>query len=186
MHLSVHDLLLKVQEQQRAALGSLTDDQIDTFRDYLQKAQRIFVAGVGRTGLHMRAFAMRLMHLGFQVHIVGDITTPSIQPGDLLIVGSGSGRTASLAQHVQKARQIGVPVILLTASDTSPLHALSDYVLQIRATSKTHTNAHENVLPLGALFEQTLGLLLDMVTVQLMQILDLDSSDMMRRHANLE
>ncbi len=37
---------------------------------------RIFVTGLGRTGLMARGFAMRLMHLGRRVYHVGDVITP--------------------------------------------------------------------------------------------------------------
>jgi len=63
----------------------------------LLDAKRIFVAGSGRSGLMMRAFAMRLMHMGFPVFIVGDTTTPAIGKEDLLVIGSGSGETGALA-----------------------------------------------------------------------------------------
>ena len=35
--------------------------------------------------------AMRLMHVGFEAHVVGEATTPSIAEGDRLMVFSGSG-----------------------------------------------------------------------------------------------
>lgn len=62
--------------------------QIDTLQEALLKAKRIFIAGKGRTGLQMRAFARRLMHLGLPVHVVDDVTTPGIERGDLLLIGS--------------------------------------------------------------------------------------------------
>jgi 6-phospho-3-hexuloisomerase len=52
----------------------------------------------------MRAFAMRLMHIGFQVHVAGDVTTPAIRGGNLLIIGSGSGETSGLVSMAAKAR----------------------------------------------------------------------------------
>lgn len=39
-----------------------------------------------------RAFAMRLMHMGKEIHWIWDDTTPSIGEGDLLIATLGDGR----------------------------------------------------------------------------------------------
>ena len=47
------------------------------------------------------------MHLGYTVYFVGEPTTPSIQEGDLLILGSGSGNTASLVSNAKKAKDQG-------------------------------------------------------------------------------
>ena len=57
----------------------------------LGAARRVFVAGAGRSGLVVRAFAMRLMHLGLDGHMVGDMTTPALGEGDLLVVSAGPG-----------------------------------------------------------------------------------------------
>ena len=73
----------------------------------MEFSSRIFVAGAGRSGLCMRAFGMRLMHLGKTVYVVGETTTPSIAATDLLILGSGSGRTASLLAMAEQAQRRG-------------------------------------------------------------------------------
>ena len=75
----------------------------------METAPRIFVAGVGRSGLCMRALGMRLMHLGKTVYVVGETITPSIAAEDLLILGSGSGRTTGLLAVAEKARRRGRP-----------------------------------------------------------------------------
>ena len=56
-------------------------------------SERIFLAGMGRSGLIARAFAMRLMQIGLEVYFVRDATTPAIGKGDLLVAISGSGET---------------------------------------------------------------------------------------------
>ena len=44
----------------------------------------------------------------------------------------------------------------------------------------------QSIQPLGSLFEQTLGLLLDIVIMQLMVDLAVNAEQMFTRHANLE
>lgn len=152
------------------------------------QAKRIFIAGKGRSGLQMRAFAMRLMHLGFPVHVVDEVTTPAIQADDLLLIGSGSGRTASLVQYAEKAKVLHARLALVTIQSDSPIARLADCLVTIQAaTPKIEQSAPiHSIQPMGSLFEQTLGLMLDLMIVQLMAERNLSSEQMFTRHANLE
>src|SRR5579863_726500 len=69
----------------------LAPDAEDALVEAIATAKRIAIYGAGREGLQMDGFAMRLFHMGRHVHLVGDMTTPPIGPGDLLIVSSGPG-----------------------------------------------------------------------------------------------
>ncbi|MDK2919941.1 MAG: 6-phospho-3-hexuloisomerase [Candidatus Petromonas sp.] len=102
----------------------------------MNNAKRIFLAGSGRSGLVIRAFANRLMHLGNTVYVVGDITTPSIGEEDILFIGSGSGETAGLIVNAKKAKQLGATVILNTTNPQSTLGKLADFKLIINAANK--------------------------------------------------
>ncbi len=148
----------------------------------------MFIAGRGRTGLIMRGFAMRLMHLGLAAHVVDDVTTPAIAPGDLLIVGSGSGRTESLVGAAARAQSLGARVALVTAAAESPIGERAACVLHIAAPTPKNASqgAPTSVQPMGSLFEQALGLLLDALIMQLMGEMGVDAAAMFARHANLE
>lgn len=154
----------------------------------LQAAPRIFVAGAGRSGLAMRAFAMRLMHLGLPVHVLGDMTTPGIAAGDLLVIGSGSGRTASLLAAAQKATSLGADLLLLTIDPGSPIGQLATQTIRLPAPSPKAAAgaALASAQPMGALFEQTLWLVGDALVMLLMDRLGETSDSMFARHANLE
>ena len=52
----------------------LPDDAADGLIEAVLSARRIAVYGCGREGLQLRGFAMRLFHLGRDVHVVGDMT----------------------------------------------------------------------------------------------------------------
>ena len=69
-----------------SVLQATDDGLVDKLVGELDKANRIFVTGAGRSGLVSRFFAMRLMHSKYKVYIVGEIFTPSIQSGDLFVV----------------------------------------------------------------------------------------------------
>ena len=77
----------------------------------LDEAARIFIAGAGRSKLVGNFFAMRLVHGGYNVNVVGEIVTPSIQEGDLLIVISGSGETEQLVAFTKSAKKIGAKIM---------------------------------------------------------------------------
>ncbi|HZU00229.1 MAG TPA: hypothetical protein VFA10_11235, partial [Ktedonobacteraceae bacterium] len=74
-------------------LSEVDETQVDTFADQLLAAPRVFVTGEGRSGLMAKAFAMRLMHLGLTVYVVGETTTPALKGSDSLVAVSGSGTT---------------------------------------------------------------------------------------------
>ncbi|MEM0320045.1 MAG: SIS domain-containing protein, partial [Candidatus Nezhaarchaeales archaeon] len=67
----------------------------------------ILIVGAGRSGLIGRAFAMRLMHLGFRTYVVGETITPAIGPNDVLIAISGSGSTAIVVTAAEAAKKVG-------------------------------------------------------------------------------
>jgi len=171
-----------------ATLNQLDDEKIHTLKTAILDAKRIFIAGKGRTGLQMRAFAMRLMHLGLAVHVVDDVSTPAIQAGDLLIIGSGSGRTASLVRYAESVQSSGASLATITGNQSSPIAELAQVVVYIPASNFKADNRADNksVLVMGSLFEHSLGLLCDLIVIQLMETLKQSENDMNARHANLE
>jgi len=150
--------------------------------------KRIFVAGAGRTGLVMRCFAMRLMHLGFRVYLIGDTTTPSIGEKDILMIGSGSGNTSSLVNISEKAKEIGVSTILFTIDPSSVIGRLASIKICIPAPSPKLGNKkdYHSLQPMGSLFEQSLMIVLDTIICMLMLRKEIDSKTMFKNHANLE
>ena len=55
--------------------NGISEEQVDQMTAAIQSADHIFLAGAGRSGLMIRGFANRLLHLGYSVSIVGEITT---------------------------------------------------------------------------------------------------------------
>ncbi len=181
------ELVNTVTTELATALQSINVDAVTNLRRDILQSRRIFVAGKGRSGLRMQAFAMRLMHLDLAVHVVGEMTTPAIGASDLLIIGSGSGRTTSLVNYAQKAYELGAQVALITIPADSPIGRYADAVVQIAAVSpKIEAGDIDSLQPMGSLFEQALGILLDIIVIQLMADLNLDAAAMFSRHANLE
>lgn len=151
-------------------------------------AERVFVAGKGRSGLQMKAFAMRLMHLGLRVHVVDDATTPAIGAGDLLLIGSSSGRTGSLLRYIDAVRETGAALATFTGDAESPIAKAADAALHIPATNfkAGRKSANDSVLVMGSLFEHCLGLICDLIVIRLKAERQVAESDMNALHANLE
>ncbi|MCY4069781.1 MAG: SIS domain-containing protein [Chloroflexi bacterium] len=170
------------------ALKQVDATQVEDLQEAILSAERIFIAGKGRSGLQMKAFAMRLMHLGLTVHVVDDVTTPSVADADLLLIGSSSGRTASLLRHVATAQAIGASIATVTGNLESPIAASAKTLVHIPATNfKSGANhGEDSVLVMGSLFEHCLGLLCDLLIIRLKHAFGVDESAMNARHANLE
>ncbi|WP_460323714.1 6-phospho-3-hexuloisomerase [Paenibacillus sp. YSY-4.3] len=171
------------------AANEIAAEQLDQLMKAILSAERIFVAGAGRSGLMMRAFAMRLMHLGLEVYVVGETVTRSLGKGDLLLIGSGSGETRSLVPMAEKARSLEATVGALTLSPESSLGRLADLIVKLPGAPKDqadNTAATATVQPMGSLFEQLLLLACDAVILALMDKQELSGRAMYGNHANLE
>lgn len=169
-------------------LSQISAEISENFVDLILKSKKVFVAGAGRSGFMGRAFAMRLMHMGFESYVVGETVTPNIEKGDLLLICSGSGETGSLITMADKAKKIGADLALVTIFPDSTIGQRADVAVKIPApTPKVETdNGFKSVQPMGSLFEQSLLLFLDIVILRLMEKQGNDSDTMFTRHANLE
>ena len=169
-------------------LAAIGPEDAERLVDLILGARRVFVAGAGRSGLAMKAFAMRLMHLGLDTYVVGETVTPGMGADDLLLIGSGSGETGSLVAMAEKVRQLQGRLALVTIVADSRIGRLAEVVVAIPAPSPKARAAHgaTSVQPMGSLFEQSLLIFLDVLVLQLMERKAVDSAAMFGRHANLE
>lgn len=63
--------------------GMVQEEEVQKLADEVKTANKIFLAGAGRSGLAARGFTNRLLHMGFDVHFVGEISCPPIKEEDL-------------------------------------------------------------------------------------------------------
>jgi 6-phospho-3-hexuloisomerase len=187
-------LAAQIAAELTQTLAAIREESVESLVRHIQEAPRIFLAGAGRAGWIMRTFAVRLTHLNLAVHVVGDATTPAIGPGDLLVIGSGSGETASLVGHATAARRYGAQIALITTAPTSSIGRQADIIVPIPAPTpkailppKTERDElPRSIQPMANLFEQALLIVLDIVTMRLMEEMKADLAQMFARHANLE
>ncbi|AJY74031.1 6-phospho-3-hexuloisomerase [Paenibacillus beijingensis] len=151
------------------------------------QSDKVFLAGAGRSGLIGRAFAMRLMHMGIDAYVVGETVTPGIGSSDTLIIGSGSGETASLVSMARKAKSVDASVAAVTIAPESTIGSLADMTVKLPGSPKDKAaGTYTTIQPMASLFEQTLLVFYDAVILAIMDKRGLDSGLMFGRHANLE
>lgn len=184
--------------QVRASLNKMDKEQIRKFIDMLVEARgkKILICGAGRTGLVARAFAMRLMHLGYLVYVIGETITPSLGKDDILIAISGSGTTTLVIEAAKAAKKVGAKVLAITSFPESPLAQTADHNIilpgRTKISSKTDyfsrqiLGVHEPLLPLGTLFETNCLIFLDIIVVEIMNELNITEEELKKRHANIE
>ena len=184
------------------AADVIDPSEVEKFVDLLIDVYRangrriVLVMGAGRSGLVGRAFAMRLMHMGFHVYVLGDTIVPSVRKGDVVIAISGSGRTRLIVTAAEAAKQVGATVVAITTYPDSPLGRLADLVVKVPGRAKTAKmddyfarqilGVHEPLAPMGTLFEDTTMVFLDGVVYSLMRRLEISEDEMKKRHANIE
>lgn len=179
------NLQLILAEQVKLA-GEIDFEQVAQLIQYLYKAKRIFLVGAGRSGLSLRAAAMRLMHFGLTVFVVGETTTPAIRKGDLLIAASGSGTTSSIVKAAGKAVGAGAEVLVFSTTINSILADYADLVVVLPAAQKEDHGTTVSAQYAGSLFEQALLLLTDAVFQTMWAEQETPAEELWKRHANLE
>jgi len=176
-----------VLDELRKVFDKINGREVDDFATIILKAKRIFVVGAGREGLSSRAFAMRLMHLGKEVHWVWDDTTPNIEKGDLLIANSGSGEVVSVYNVAHLAKEAGASVITITANPEGRVANISEVVVHLPAEVwGPGKDTVPSIQPMGCLFEQSLLILHDLMILTLMEKMRITPSQMAKRHRNVE
>jgi 6-phospho-3-hexuloisomerase len=155
--------------------------------DAIVAAKRIAIYGAGREGLQMDGLAMRLFHLGLDVHVVGDMTVPPLGAGDLLIVSSGPGASNIGDALIAVAREAGAKIAVVTAQPGGRTPLRADVVFNIPAQTMADDRAGEvSVLPMGSLFETAEMVLFEILVLALRDRLGETAETMRARHTNLE
>ena len=170
----------------RLAASPGTAASLTAVADRLAAADRVFLLGAGRSGLALQMTAMRLMHLGLVVHVVGDATTPAITGADALLAASGSGSTAGIVRAAETARDAGATVLVLTTAPDSPLADLADVTVVIPAAQKQDHGGTLSAQYSGGLFEQSVLVVGDALFHTLWQASGATAAELWPRHANLE
>jgi 6-phospho-3-hexuloisomerase len=172
--------------ENRSVLKRIDHWSVEALASAIVGAKRIFVAGEGRSGLAVRMAAMRLVHLGCHVHVVGETTTPSLTDEDLFVVVSGSGKTAIVSIMASAAKAAGASVVAITTQPDSPIAKMADLVVTIEAAAKQDRSGQHSKQFAGSLFEQATLLLFDALFHVLSLRQGKSADSLWRLHTNVE
>lgn len=146
----------------------LDSENVNKLIKQIIDAKRIFLMGAGRSGLGARAFAMRLMHLGFDVYVVGDVTAPVPTSKDLVIIISGYGETQSIVGLGMSIKNKGSKIAIITTNKDSSLAKISNVIIVIPVRIEdVDKDLRECFLPMGTLFEAVSHIFLDAIISEL-------------------
>ena len=192
----INDAIEEIVENVMAVSAETDEKNVMGMMEILTSSKNVFLLGQGRSGLVARAFAMRLMHLGISVYVVGETITPAIDDDDCLLAISGSGETSYIISTARIAKKRGAKIVAVTSYENSTLGNISDLVMHIKGRTKVDSEKnyikrqmngkHLSLSPLGTLFEVSTLIFLDALIAQLMDKMGKTEDDLKKRHTVLE
>lgn len=102
----------------------------------LGKAESIYIYGVGTSAILVNELQYQLITLGYNAFAFSDVptmtvSTMNLKKGDIAIGLSYSGRTSSVLEVLELARQAGALTACITANSQTPIMELSDIPLAV-------------------------------------------------------
>lgn len=115
--------------------GLNTERAVDDVLKLITSASRIYIYGLGSSGLAAQELNYRLSRMGFTSEAIVDshlmiIRSSLLKPDDLLLAFSRSGQTKEIVLSVKKAKENGANICSLTAYEDTELSELSDEILK--------------------------------------------------------
>ena len=132
----------------------------------------------GRMGYALRAFIMRLCHMGFNASMIGDTNVPRVSEKSIILVNSSSGETPSIIQYAHQAKSERGKIFLTSCAKDSTIGMLSDFIIQLPTIQSEQL--------MKSSYEQFSMLLYDYIVIRLMDSLKLDANKVSYNHSILE
>lgn len=185
--MTLNEMSRRALDEVGAVLDAALPDQVHRMAAPIEAAGRLALYGVGREGLMMKSLAMRLYHLGLDAHVVGDMTTPPLASGDLLIVSAGPGAFSTVAALVGVAKGAGAATMCVTAEPSGAVPAAVDHIVHLPAQTMARDQAGQtSILPMGSLYEAAQFVFFEMLILHLRDAMGLTPDSMRANHTNLE
>lgn len=184
--MTTHSTIRQILAELDRVLAGVDQAEIDALCDAILKARRVVAYAMGRENLALRGFVMRLMHLGLEVAMVGDITAPPVGPDDLFLTVCGPGYISTTAGLIGVAHAAGCPVAMITAQPQASLPRQAQLVLTIPAQTLADNEGSSSGQAMGSAFEQAAWILFDALVPRLQAARGETAESLRERHANLE
>lgn len=173
---------IRMGQEDAEMLAAVDQGQLDALAQAIVDAKRIYIAGWGRAGNCIRILGMDCSQMGLTAHICGDNTTPSIHEGDLLVVGSGSGNTKTIALMAQQAKDHGAKLALISGNAESTIGKIADLNVVIPRKKQ----AEDAPTMSGGSFYHAMMAVCDLLRVYVCDMLGITNEDIHYNHNNLE
>lgn len=176
----------------KQVLDSINEEEVDKLIQAIMHADKVVGYGAGRMGLSLKAFMMRLNHLGIQAHYIDDTYIPPLTQYDLFIVSSGSGETKMVKTFMEEViKKTGCPTAIITGDAYSSMGKMADYKVIFKPcngglNSEDSSNKIDSIQLMSTLNEQATYILFDIVVKKLADELKLDTEKTKRNHFNVE
>lgn len=129
----------------------------------------------GRMGFSLKAFMMRLNHLGYESYMIGDTNFPRLDSSSIVFISSSSGETETNIVYAKQAVQCGAKTVLFTTNANSTLaNICEDMIL--------YPTIDSNQLMKTA-YEQFTFILFDFICSQIVKKKNIDLSFIENNHS---
>eukprot|EP00210_Caulerpa_lentillifera_P006201 g5925.t1 len=180
-----------------SVLGSVNRADVQVLTSAITNARNICSYGVGAESYTMKGFASNLHHLGFNSYYSGDTNTPPFDSSGLALVNLGIEIKLRASAFIEEALNANAKVIAFTsqkAEDISlnchivqiPVHSIVGDSIDGEVISSTSEPSSSSFLDPPTLYDRTLELLFECVSIMLKQSIGATPSEMRARHTNLE
>lgn len=183
-----NEILSEIKE----LLDSIDEQEVDSFVDLILSADKVVGYGAGRMGLSLKAFIMRLNHLGIEAFYYDDTYIPPMEEYDLLLISSGSGETLTVRTFMDKARKVSnCSIGVITGSRNSYMGRIADSVIVYKPcngglNSEDSEDKINSVQIMSTLNEQATYILFDIMAKKIADKLKLKPEWIKGNHFNVE
>lgn len=114
----------------------INQKKIDSAVAAIKKAKKIYIYGVGSSGLSSIEMMQRLLRMGFNVNTITDshmmiISSAIASKGDLVIGISIGGETEAVNKALKISKENGADIIAITSFEKSTITTFADLVLLV-------------------------------------------------------
>lgn len=187
------DLVSSIQDEIKEVLESVNEDKLNDFVTLLSKPNvKVLGYSAGRMGFGLKAFMMRLNHLGINAHWFGDNYVPPMGKDDVFICCSNSGTTKSVANimDIFRAKANG-KVVAFVGNEDSKMGKEADLTIKFKTCNGGLNSADDpskinSIQPMTTLTEQAMFILFDIVALMFINRLHIDLNETKQFHSNIE
>ena len=186
------DICNIVQSEISEVLNSIDENSLNEFIDTIIKSNKIMGYSAGRMGFGLKAFLMRLNHLGIPAYWYGDNYIPPMDENDLFICCSNSGTTKSVVNIADIFRNKANGYIAsFVGNENSTLASLSDVVIKFKTcngglNSVDSSSKINSIQPMTTLTEQAMFILFDVIIMMIIKRKNIKINDTKKFHSNIE